>query len=199
MAYDVEKLAKLAHLKALAEQVKAEDEKLDAKIGAVDTKVDTVSSKVDSLVATGGEPNVLTAVKVDGAALEITDKAVDIGASISAAVANADHLKRKIVDSVEAINLTAADAAQYIYMILKTEEAEGDKYDEYMVLDGAVEKVGDWAVDLTGYVAKEEGKGLSANDYTNEEKTKLAGLNFATDAEVTEMLAEVFGTTEPAA
>lgn len=31
-------------------------------------------------------------------------------------------------------------------------------------------------VDLTGYVQKEEGKGLSTNDYTNEEKSKLAGI-----------------------
>ena len=31
-------------------------------------------------------------------------------------------------------------------------------------------------VDLSGYVVKEEGKGLSSNDYTDEEKAKLAGL-----------------------
>ena len=91
-------------------------------------------------------------------------------------MAAADHLKRKIVTSVDAIDKTAADAAQYIYMVLKSSTKTGDKYDEYMVIDGEVERVGDWSVDLSGYQAKEEGKGLSANDYTDEDKAKLAGL-----------------------
>ena len=65
-----------------------------------------------------------------------------------------------------------------------------------MVLDGAVEKVGDWSVNLSGYQPKEEGKGLSTNDYTNEDKAKLASMEMATDAEVTEMLNEVFGAAE---
>ena len=74
-------------------------------------------------------------------------------------------------------------------------------------------------MDLSGYVLKEAGKGLSANDYTSAEKAKLAGVaegavkveagaesgsiringvetavvEIAADAEVTEMLTEVFG------
>ncbi len=52
---------------------------------------------------------------------------------------------------------------------------------------------GGTSVDLSGYVQKEEGMGLSSNDYTNEEKAKLASIDFATEAEVTEMLNEVFG------
>lgn len=38
------------------------------------------------------------------------------------------------------------------------------------------DKLGD-TVDLSGYVQKEEGKGLSTNDYTTPEKEKLAGLS----------------------
>ena len=45
-----------------------------------------------------------------------------------------------------------------------------------MVLDGALEKVGDWEVDLSNYQTKEDGKGLSTNDYTNEDKAKLGGV-----------------------
>ena len=52
----------------------------------------------------------------------------------------------------------------------------GDKYDEYMVLDGALEKVGNWEVDLSNYQPKEEGKGLSTNDFTNELLKKLNGI-----------------------
>ena len=115
---------------------------------------------------------------------------------VAAAVAAAEHLQRKKVSSAADIAATAAGADKFIYMVPKAGAKDGDKYDEYMVLDGAVEKVGDWSVDLNGYQLKEEGKGLSSNDYTNEDKAKLAGLEMATDAEVTEMLNEVFGTAE---
>lgn len=227
MAYNVEKLTKLKALKQLAERI-ASDYATKSELGEL-------SGRVDDLVTAGGEPNVITAVKVNGAAQTITDKAVDIAvpvkvseltndsgyqteAQVSAAVAAAGHLRRKKVDSAEVIDPAAQDADQFIYMVPKS-GADGDKFDEYMVIDGAVEKVGDWAVDLSGYVQKEEGKGLSANDYTAEEKTKLSGVaegatkveagaaagsikingvetavvEIASDAEVTEMLTEVFG------
>ncbi len=53
--------------------------------------------------------------------------------------------------------------------------------------------MGGWEVDLTGYVKKETGKGLSTNDFTTEEKNKLAGLVLATDEEVDAMLKEIYG------
>lgn len=62
----------------------------------------------------------------------------------------------------------------------------GDAY-KYDVLAGFV--------DLSGYMPKEEGKVLSSNDFTNEAKAKLDSLEVATDAEVSAMLAEVFGTS----
>lgn len=179
----------------------------------------------------------LEAVKVNGTAQAITDKAVDITVpvnvsdlnndskfqtdkDVAAAVAAADHLKRKKVESVDAIDPTADGADQYVYMVPKTGSKNGDKYDEYMVIDGAVEPVGDWKVDLSDYQQKEDGKGLSTNDYTAEDKGKLGGIaegatkveasetegaikvngtdvqvvTVSTDAEVAEMLAEVFGT-----
>ncbi len=112
---------------------------------------------------------------------------------VASAVAAADHLKRMIVANTDAIDLTAADAAQYIYMVPNGSDKNGNKYDEYMILDGALEKVGDTEIDLSGYVAREEGKGLSTNDYTDADKAKLAGLEVATDEEISAMLAEVFG------
>lgn len=64
MAYDVNKLTKLQHLKDLAVQVKSE--------------LDTMSTRIDDIVSTGGEPNVITSVKVNGTALAIAEKAVNI-------------------------------------------------------------------------------------------------------------------------
>jgi hypothetical protein len=67
-------------------------------------------------------------------------------------VAGLDHLKRKIVVSLEAIDKTADDAEQYIYMV---PNASTENYDEYMVIDGELEKVGDWTTDLSGYATKQ--------------------------------------------
>ena len=92
-------------------------------------------------------------------------------------------------------------------------------YDIYAKIGESMEQLDDTTIDLSGYVAKEEGKEL----ITTEEKTKLAGIaegatkveqsqtngnikingeevtvfeaEVATDAEVTEMLDEVFGST----
>ena len=179
------------------DQLKMLAQRTNTEIKAVDGKLTTLSNRVDDLVTAGGEPNVIIGIQNNGTDLDIASKKVDIGPSIAAAVAAADHLKRKIVTGVDAIALAADDADQYLYMVPKTGSDADDVYDEYMVLNGTVEHVGNTKVDLSGYVQKETGKGLSANDYTDDEKAKLAGIEMATDAEVTTMLDEVFGTTEP--
>lgn len=136
--------------------------------------------------------------KVDGkiptAVSELTnDSKFQTDADVAAAVAAADHLTRKKVASIDDINPAAEGADKFIYMVPKTGSDGDDQYDEYMVLDGAVEHVGHTKVDLTDYQQKEEGKGLSSNDYSDVEKAKLAAIEMATDAEVETMLTEVFG------
>lgn len=70
MAYDTTKLVKLTALKALAEKVNSDYTKK--------TDFDALNKQVQGLVTAGGEPNVLTSVKVNGVALAIAEKAVDI-------------------------------------------------------------------------------------------------------------------------
>lgn len=185
MAYNENRLSPVKGLKALAQRIAADY--------ATKAAMKEVSDRVDGLVTAGGEPNKLEAVLVNGEALPITGKAVDVGASIAAAVSAADHLQRKKVASLEDIDPAGEGADKFIYMVPKTGSDEDDQYDEYMVLDGAVEHVGNTKVDLSGKV---DGMGLSANSFTDEEKGKLAGIEFATDTEVQEMLDEVFGTAE---
>ena len=52
----------------------------------------------------------------------------------------------------------------------------GDMYDEYIYTNGEWELVGSVqaTVDLSNYVQKEAGKGLSSNDYTDADKAQLA-------------------------
>ena len=186
MAYDTSKLTKLAALKALAQKVESDY--------ATKTSVTNLENRINEIVATGGEPNTIKKSKVNGTEQTIAeDKSVDIivpvkvsdltndskfqtDTEVAAAIAAADHMKRKIVDSTADIDLDAADASQYIYMVKKGTTKTGDKYDEYMVLDGALEKVGDWEVDLSNYQPKEDGKGLSTNDVKNALLAKLNGI-----------------------
>lgn len=178
-------------LKMLAQRSKAEIDKVDGKVTAL-------SSRVDSLVGADGEPLVIASVKFNGETLEVAeDKSVSINAAtkedVAAAIAASDHLKRKIVTSVSDIDLTAADADKFIYMVPNGDTDDNNQYDEYMVLSGKIEYVGNTKVNMDGKVDKEDGKGLSTNDYTDEEKQKLADIEMATDTEVGAMLDEVFG------
>ena len=164
MAYNEEKLSRVKHLQDLAQRI-SED-------FATKAALKVVSDKVDGLVTAGGEPNVLEAVKVNGTALPITDKAVDVGASISTAISG---LRTELMgEGVPEAYDTFKELADYI----ETHQTAAD------ALTAAV----------GNKVDKVEGKGLSSNDFTDEEKAKLAGLELATDAEVQEMLDEVFGT-----
>ena len=93
-------------------------------------------------------------------------------------IAAADHLKRITVAGVESINVLADDAEQYIYMVPNPETGN---YDEYMVIEGEVEKVGDWKIDLANYATKEDlnkkvDKQDNARLITDEEASKLASI-----------------------
>lgn len=72
--------------------------------------------------------------------------------AIATAVANADHLKREIVEALPEVG--SADE-NTIYMVGDgTGEEENQKYEEFMLINGVFEKIGDSAVDLTGYATE---------------------------------------------
>ena len=77
-------------------------------------------------------------------------------AETEAAIAAAPHLKRKKVNKVEDINPFASDAESYIYMV-PVGLTEGDnKYYEFIVIDGTLEPVGNWEVNLDDYITKDD-------------------------------------------
>ena len=222
MAYNIENYPKLRDLKALAQRVEQDF--------ATKQELDTLTGRVDELVTAGGEPNVITAVKVNGTALPITDKAVDIGVpgyTIEKAADSGDYaaiyqLKKDGVAAGPAINIPkdmvvqagsvvtdpeGQAAGTYIKLVLQNVEeplfidvgglieyvtsgsAEGDMVvitiDDTThkvtaaITDGTVTKAklaAALVTEIEGKVDKVEGKGLSANDYTTEDKTKLAGV-----------------------
>ena len=70
---------------------------------------------------------------------------------ITEEIAKVDHLSYEKVGSLE--EAQAALEANKIYLV-PTGDLE-NKYDEYMVLDGTLEPVGSWSVDLNNYVTIE--------------------------------------------
>jgi hypothetical protein len=113
-----------------------------------------------------------------------------------------EHLSRKIVTSIADIQIDIDNQIdnleRTIYLVPALEGLSQDIYDEYMVINGSIEKMGSWEANLEDYVTKttfeetlaltatkaeleqkvnvEPGKGLSANDFTTEFKTKLETL-----------------------
>ena len=105
--------------------------------------------------------------------------------AISQAIVDADHLKRVKVNSIDDIDTIAEDADKYIYMVPTGLVADDDKYDEYMIIDGFIEKVGSWEVDLKDYAKiKDVNDALdkkvdvieNSRLITNAEGEKLAGI-----------------------
>lgn len=148
----------------------------------------------------------LDAVEADVAAITVPEKVSDLEndagyqtaeqVQAAAAAVAAGKMTAIKVDTIDDIDLTADDAERHIYLVPNGDEEGNNLCDEYIVVNGALEMIGTTAVDLTGYVQKVDGKGLSTNDFTDDDKAKLDGIEFATDAEVDAMLDEVFGAGE---
>lgn len=183
MAYNEEKLARLKHLKQLAQKAKAES--------------DAVATRVKALEDVGAQANKIESIKVNGTAQTIDpDKSVNITvptktsqlnndstfqtsaqvvAAINTAISKSGHASFQKVDAVP-----KADAAQenILYLVMNTTTKH---YDIYAKIKGSsdsytMELLDDTTVDLSGKVDKVAGKDLSTNDYTTAEKTKLAGI-----------------------
>lgn len=183
MAYNEEKLARLKHLKQLAQKAKAES--------------DAVATRVKALEDAGAQANKIESIKVNGTAQTIDpDKSVNITVPTKTSQLNNDSTFQTSVQVVAAINtaisksghasfqkvdaVPKADAAQenILYLVMNTTTKH---YDIYAKIKGSsdsytMELLDDTTVDLSGKVDKVAGKGLSTNDYTTAEKTKLAGI-----------------------
>ena len=202
MAYNKEKLTKLEALQELAQQ---SEQKYATK-----ESVNTLSGRVDTLESAGGQPNVIETVKVNGVAQEVSEKAVDItvptkvseltndsafqtnsevAQAIQTAIAATGHASFKKVDAVPDAESAEANV-MYLVMNSKTKH-----YDIYAKVENEVVLLDDTTVDLTNYVEKEDGKGLSTNDYTTEEKEKLEGLNNYTHPSYTQQSSGLYKVT----
>ena len=144
------KVISLDQLKMLAQRIKSDYDKLNELISAIEIPTDVSELNNDLKFQTQTQ----------------------VASSIAEAIAGVDSMSLKIVDSVESITPEEPGADKFIYMIKKESEGENDVYDEYMVVEQKVEKVGTTEVDLTDYVKKNGTDRLMKE----EEGTKLAGI-----------------------
>lgn len=190
----------------IAEAIGSEkDEEAGIEASGIYAKLDNVNSKLDEKANTA-----------DVYSKEDTDLA------ISKAIANLEHLTRKIVGSIDDIQTDIdndlANISRIIYLVPALEGLSQDLYDEYMVIEGAIEKMGSWEVNLENYVTEDalaeeltafatktelttglsgkvdavEGKGLSTNDFTAELKTKLDNIEDGAEKNVVQTVSGDF-------
>lgn len=77
----------------------------------------------------------------------------EVDSAIAAAVAGASQLGYKKVNSIDEIDLTDDKT---IFLVPALEGLANDVYDEYMIIDGAIEKMGSWEVNLDDYATKDD-------------------------------------------
>lgn len=123
MAYDVNDFAKVSHLKLLAEKVRDNY--------ATKSELNTLSGKVDGLITTGGQPNVLEGVKVNGVALSIAEKMVDIliatgSANGTVSVNGADVAVKGLAALAFKANVSEADLDAALKAVIDAKAAQSD-------------------------------------------------------------------------
>ena len=148
-------------------------------------------------IAERAQVNKIETIKVKGTAQTIaSDKSVNItvptkvsqltndssyqtksqvDTAVAAGVANSKHASFKKASSVPAV----ADAKENIlYLVWNSTTRHYDIYAKVEDSSGnfKMEQLDDTTVDLSGYVQKVSGKGLSTNDFTAAYKTKLDGI-----------------------
>lgn len=179
-------------------------EEIESAISGINANLNAeggLSDKVSDLEETIGEPKTdATAATgifktIEDIEAEIATKAdaenvytkTETDTAIATAVAASTHLQRKIVNSKEEIDLTAADVDLYIYMIPTGLQYEDDKYDEYVVIDGVLEKVGSWEVDLKDYALKSDIVIKSVSDDFSISEEKKLTLNNLPISKITDL------------
>ena len=140
----------------------------------------------------GTKANAETGVSATGIFAELDKKAdansVYTKTETDSLIANAAHLKRKIFNTKEEaqffVDTNSTTADQYIYMIPSGLQLDSNRYYEYMVVEGVLEQVGNWEVNLDDYFTEDELKTYLNDYYTETEvNTILAAYAKSSDLE----------------
>lgn len=181
--YDINHITKLSHLQKLAQKENQKANALAARVGALE-KVGAQANKIESIkvngtaqtIASDKSVNITVPTKTSQLNNDSTfQTSAQVASAISTAISKSGHASFQKVDAVPAVD-SAQENIMYLVMNSTTKH-----YDIYAKIKGAsgtytMELLDDTTVDLSGKVDKVTGKGLSTNDFTTAEKTKLAGI-----------------------
>lgn len=165
-------------------------------------EITKVKNRVSSLEGVGAQANVIESVKVNGSALPISDKSVNVDLGDYAQTTELDRRINLERFSGEDSRVLIFGTAVKLYIgtdtnkehiaigdnVLIGEDVNIQKARENRLKIGTGSNAKEIAnvEDLNSYVQKESGKGLSSNDYTSAEKTKLAGIASSAQVNVIE-------------
>lgn len=153
--------------------------KVDTIAGKTLTTNDYTTPEKQKLagIASGANANVIETVKVNGTNQSVSGKAVDIKVPTKVSELTNDKNFATTTDVNDAISkvgkltkeivTTLPDASSakdnIIYMVKNSQGVSGDAYSEYMLVNGAMEKIGTTAtqVDLSNYVTYDDVQGIT--------------------------------------
>lgn len=110
-----------------------------------ETVIEIQNDIIELKEAIGVPANQETGTSASGIYSELDEKAnvkdIYTKSQIDELISGINALERKKVNSIDEIDPLAPDADQYIY-IVPSGDNEGNKYEEYIVIDGSLEKIG---------------------------------------------------------
>lgn len=131
-------------------------EGVNSQVTAIQTTVSDLQKSVSELTSKDTELTAAINSKANTSDVYTKDETETL---INQKIVAADHLKRKIVEKFEDIQAyidANEDEDQYIFMVPTGPNDYDNKYLEYIVIDGVIEQVGNWSVDLDDYVTETE-------------------------------------------
>lgn len=165
-------------------------------------EITNIKTRVSSLEGVGAQANVIESVKVNGSALPISGKSVNVDLS---AYAETTELNKRInlqIEDGDNKSVLIFGSMVKLHIGTDTNKEHIAIGDNVLIGEGVnIQKAGDSHLkigtgsnakeianveDLNSYVQKVSGKDLSSNDYTSAEKTKLAGIASSAQVNVIE-------------
>lgn len=133
---------------------------------ATQSDVDTLESTVSSLVAAGGQPNVIETIQVNGSAQAVSNKTVNITVPTNNNQLTNGAGYQTAAQVTNAIDEAIAGVSQFDFEVVQTLPTTGEKgtiylvpiagrtnaYDEYIYVNNTWEQIGTTDIDLSGYV-----------------------------------------------
>lgn len=171
-------------------------------------EITKVKNRVSSLEGVGAQANVIESVKVNGSALPISNKSVNVDLTAYAETTELDKRINLMSEGGKnqsisifggAVRLSVGSDVGSRHIDIGNDVNIGNNViigegvcikksgASYLIFgtDSNGKEIAN-VEDLNSYVQKESGKGLSSNDYTSAEKTKLAGIASSAQVNVIE-------------